>query len=289
MGFFRVRNMFKHFRDVAALITLACAKGVGEASAAGLAEPWQVDLQKAASPVAEQIHSFNAILFSLEAIITLAVLGVMGFIIWRFNAKRNPVPDKRTHNTALEILWTVVPILILVVVAFPSLRLLFFMDRTQEADMTIKVVGHQWYWSYEYPDHGDFTFDSILIPDDELQPGQPRLLAVDNPVVVPVGVNVRVLLTSDDVIHSWAVPSLGLKTDTVPGRTNETWVRVNEEGTYYGMCSELCGINHGYMPVAVKAVSMAEFDIWSKNAKQEFAQNDGPSTRVVQGPAEVSQ
>ena len=289
MGLYWVRNMFKHFRDIAGLIVLGCVTVVGEASAAGMAEPWQVDLQTPASPVAEQIRSFNAILFSLEALITLVVLGLMGFIIWRFNAKRNPVPNKRTHNTALEILWTVVPILILVVVAFPSLRLLFFMDRTQDAEMTIKVVGHQWYWSYEYPDHGDFTFDSIMIPDDELKPGQPRLLAVDNPVVVPVGVNVRVLLTSDDVIHSWAVPSLGLKTDTVPGRTNETWVNVNEEGTYYGMCSELCGINHGYMPVAVKAVSKAEFDAWSKNAKQEFARNDGQATHVVQAVGEVSQ
>ncbi len=261
----------------------------GEALADGLATPWQMDMQVPASPVAEQIRSFNVILFGLEALITLGVLGLMGFIIWRFNAKRNPVPNKRTHNTTLEILWTVIPIVILVVVAVPSLRLLFFMDRTQEADMTIKVVGHQWYWSYEYPDHGDFTFDSVMIPDDELEPGQPRMLSVDNPVVVPVGVNVRVLLTSDDVIHSWAVPSLGLKTDTVPGRTNETWVRVNAEGTYYGMCSELCGINHGFMPVAVKAVSKADFDIWSQSAKQEYARKEGLTTHVVQAPAEVSQ
>lgn len=287
--YFWVKHMFKHFRSVATLMTLACATAASAASAAGLATPWQVDLQPAASPVAEQIQSFNAILFTMEALITLAVLGVMAFIIWRFNAKRNPVPTKRTHNTALEILWTVIPIVILVVIAFPSLRLLFFMDRTTEADMTIKVVGHQWYWSYEYPDHGDFTFDSVMIPDDELEPGQPRMLAVDNPVVVPVGVNVRVLLTSDDVIHSWAVPSLGLKTDTVPGRINETWVRVNEAGTYYGMCSELCGVNHGYMPVAVKAVSQAEFEIWSKNAKQEFADNDASPTRVVQASRGGSQ
>ncbi len=148
--------------------------------------------------------------------------------------------------------------------------------------MTLKVVGHQWYWSYEYPDHGEFAFDSLMLQDDELQPGQPRLLAVDNEVVLPVDTNVRVLLTSADVIHSWAVPAFGVKTDTVPGRTNETWIRVTKEGTYYGQCSELCGVNHGFMPIAIRAVSKAEFDEWVENAKTEFARNDGPVPQVAQ-------
>jgi cytochrome c oxidase subunit 2 len=155
--------------------------------------------------------------------------------------------------------------------AVPSFKLLYFADHTEKADMTIKVVGHQWYWQYYYPDHGNFTFDSYIIPDDKIQPGQNRLLEVDNQLVLPVGENIRVLLTSVDVIHSWAVPALGVKTDTVPGRINETWFRINKEGVYYGQCSELCGYGHGFMPIAIKAVSKTEFDKWVIEAKSKFS------------------
>jgi cytochrome c oxidase subunit 2 len=261
----------------------------GPALADGQPKPWQWNLQPAASPVAEEIHSFNILLISVEVGISVLVLALMGYIMFRFSAKRNPTPSKRSHNSVLEVLWTAAPILILVVVAVPSLKLLFFMDRTHEADMTLKVTGHQWYWSYEYPDHGEFAFDSLMLQDDELEPGQPRLLAVDNEVVLPVDTNVRVLLTSADVIHSWAVPAFGIKTDTVPGRTNETWVQINKEGTYYGQCSELCGVNHGFMPIAIRAVSKEEFDAWIETAKTEFARNDGPVPHVTQaaGPSAV--
>lgn len=224
--------------------------------------PWQVDFQDAASPVMQRIHDFNNLLFVMAAATTLLVLVLMGYVMFRFNAKRHPVPTKRTHNTVLEVLWTAAPILILAVILVPSIRLLYYGDKAHESDMTIKVIGHQWYWSYEYPDHGDVGFDSFMVPDDKLKPGQPRLLAVDNPLVLPVNTDVRIILTSDDVIHSWAVPSLGLKTDTVPGRINETWVRIEREGTYYGQCSELCGVNHGFMPIEVKAVPREAFDQW---------------------------
>jgi len=209
-------------------------------------------------------------------LITLFVTALMAYVMIRFRASKNPVPSKLTHNTPIEVIWTVLPILILVFIAIPSFKLLYFEDRAADADMTIKVTGHQWYWEYEYPDHDELTFDSYMVADDELEPGQLRLLTVDNPVVVPVGATVRVLLTSpsDGVIHSWAVPALGVKTDTVPGRLNETWFKVEKEGWYYGQCSELCGVNHGFMPVAIHAVSQADFDQWVEEAKEEFASAD---------------
>ena len=168
------------------------------------------------------------------------------------------------------------------VVAVPSFKLLYFMDRAQNAEMTIKVIGHQWYWSYEYPDHGKFTFDSLMVPNDELKDGQPRLLAVDNKVVLPVDTDIRVLLTSDDVLHAWAVPALITKLDAVPGRINETWMRINRESTHYGQCSELCGVNHGFMPVAVEAVSKEAFRAWVKTATKEFARADSDALQVAE-------
>jgi len=279
---FGKRDMLRHFTKAAAFAAFATLAAAGRALAAeGMAEPWQMGFQPAASPVAEQIHGLNHILLWLSIAITVLVLALMGYIMFRFNAKRHPTPTKRTHNTVLEVLWTAVPVLILMVVAVPSLKLLFYMDRTHEPEMTLKVTGHQWYWSYEYPDNGEFAFDSFMVPDDELEEGQPRLLTVDNQVVLPVDTDVRILMTSSDVIHSWAVPALGLKTDTVPGRTNEAWVRINREGTYYGQCSELCGVNHGFMPIAVRAVSKADFDQWVEEAQAEFASADKPARRVA--------
>jgi len=272
--------MFRNFPSVTALAAVAIQAFAGSALA-DQPRPWEMRFQAAASPVAERIHSFNDLVFAIIVLITVFVLGLMAYIIWRFNAKRNPVPSTRSHNTVLEILWTALPVLILVVIAVPSLKLLYFMDRTHDAGLTLKVTGHQWYWSYEYPDNGGFGFDSIMTPDNELKPGQPRLLTVDNQVVLPVGVDVRILITSGDVIHSWAMPAFGIKTDAVPGRVNETWVKVEREGTYYGQCSELCGVNHGFMPIAVKAVSKETFGQWVEAAKKQFAQADGAGARVA--------
>lgn len=275
--------MFRNFPSVAALAAVALLAAAGVAFA-NQPHPWQIDLQPAASAVAERVHEFNYLVSAIIVAISVFVLVLMAYIAWRFNAKRNPVPSKRAHNTVLEVLWTALPVLILVIIAVPSLKLLYLMDRNPKAEMTIKAIGHQWYWSYEYPDHDDFTFDSIMVPEDQLQPGQLRLLAVDNEVVLPIETDVRILVTSGDVIHSWAMPSFGIKTDAVPGRVNETWVRILREGTYYGQCSELCGVNHGYMPIAIRAVSRQAFDEWTAAAKKKFARADG-GTRVAVGTA----
>lgn len=236
---------------------------------------WQLNLQGAASPVMEGIADFHnlllVIIISIATFVTLLLL----YVITRFKASNNPVPSKTTHNTLLEVLWTVIPVLILMTIAIPSFKLLYFEDRAADAEMTVKVTGEQWYWTYEYPDNGGFTFDSMILDEGELGE-HPRLLGVDNPVVLPVDTTVRVLLAAPvtGVIHSWAVPSLGVKTDTVPGRLNETWLRINEEGWYYGQCSELCGPGHGFMPIAIKAVSKEAFGAWVTGAREEFARND---------------
>ncbi|PPR74565.1 MAG: cytochrome c oxidase subunit 2 [Alphaproteobacteria bacterium MarineAlpha3_Bin4] len=258
------------------------------AVAAGRSEPWQMWFQPAASPVMERIIEFHNFIFIIEVLIVVLVLVLMGYIIIRFNAKSNPVPSKTTHNTILEVAWTAVPLLLVIIIAVPSLKLLYYADRIEEGEMTLKVIGNQWYWSYEYPDHGAFAFDSIIIEDENLEPGQPRLLSVDNSVVLPAETNIRLLFTSADVIHNWAVPSLGLKLDAVPGRVNESWVRINSEGDYYGMCSELCGVNHGFMPVHIKAVSKADFAAWVEQAKQEFAgENSNAGVRVAKADTRV--
>ncbi len=259
---------------------------IENAFAGGRSEPWQMWFQPAASPVMERIIEFHNLIFVIEVLIVLLVLGLMAYIIIRFNSKSNPVPSKTTHNTILEVAWTAVPLLILIIIAVPSMKLLFFADRIEDGEMTLKVIGSQWYWSYEYPDQGGFAFDSIIVEDDDLKPGQPRLLSVDNAVVLPAETNIRLLFTATDVIHNWAVPSLGLKLDAVPGRVNESWVRINSEGDYYGMCSELCGVNHGFMPIHIKAVSKADFAAWVEKAKREFADENGnAAVRVAEADA----
>ncbi|HJO87588.1 MAG TPA: cytochrome c oxidase subunit II [Rhodospirillales bacterium] len=254
------------------------------ASGANAAEPkpWQMNFQPAATPVMEKITEFHNLLLTVEVGIVIFVLALMLIIIFKFNAKSNPEPSKTTHNTPLEVIWTVIPIVILIIFSVPSMKLLFFMDKAQNPEMTLKIVGHQWYWSYQYPDHGGFEFDSNMIPDEEIKPGQRRLLDVDNQVVLPVNTEVRLLMTSEDVIHNWAIPAFGVKLDTVPGRTNETWVKVTKPGTYYGQCSELCGVNHGFMPVAVKVVSKDEFKQWVTKAKKEFAKVKDAPVKVVE-------
>jgi cytochrome c oxidase subunit 2 len=266
------------------LVALAALAGAGWSAGAFAAqpEPWQTGFQPAASAVMEAVRDFYDLLFVIIVAIAAFVLALLVYVIVRFNAKRNPVPSKTTHNTFLEMAWTAIPIVILVVIAIPSFRLLYFQKTVSEAEMemTVKVIGYQWYWSYEYPDHGDIAFDSFIVEDEDLEPGQLRLLEVDNRLVIPVDTNIRLLVTAGDVLHSWAVPAFGIKIDAVPGRLNETWVRVEREGVYYGQCSELCGVRHGYMPVAVEAVSKDAFASWVERAKVEFARAGGPDTAV---------
>jgi cytochrome c oxidase subunit 2 len=230
----------------------------------GRAIPWQVGFQSPASPIMSQIESFHTILMVMIVGIGLFVMGLLIFVIWRFQKSKNPIPSQNAHNTKLEIIWTAIPVMLLAIIAFPSFKLLYSMDHVEEADMTVKVIAHQWYWSYEYPDHGNFSFDSYMVPHAELKKGDLRLLEVDHPMVVPVRKNIRIIATSTDVIHSWAVPSLGVKKDSVPGRINETWFRIEKEGTYYGQCSELCGPGHGFMPIVVKAISEDKFKEWTQ-------------------------
>jgi cytochrome c oxidase subunit 2 len=233
----------------------------------GNALPWQMGLQDAATPVMESIHSFHTLLLVIITAVALFVLGLLVVVMIRFNAKSNPVPSRTTHNTLVEVVWTVVPILILIVIAIPSFRLLYLQRDIPPADMTIKAIGNQWYWSYEYPDNGGVSFDSIMKTDDELTDGDTRLLSVDNPTVVPVGKVVRVIVTASDVLHAWAVPSFGVKVDAVPGRLNELWFKAETEGVFYGQCSELCGKDHAAMPIEVHVVSEADFSAWAAKAK----------------------
>ncbi len=249
-------------------------------------QPWQMNFRPSATPVMDDIVEFHNLLLVIEVIIVLFVLGLMVYICVKFNAKANPVPSKTTHNSLLEVVWTVIPIIVLIVIAVPSMKLLVFMDKApkEKVEMTLKVIGHQWYWSYEYPDAGNLAFDSNIIPDEEIDAskGQIRLLEVDNRIAIPVDTTIRVLMTSEDVLHNWAVPAFGIKMDTVPGRINESWIRVPaaRAGVYRGQCSELCGVNHGYMPIVIEAKSKQDFAKWLNKAKKEFA-NDASPVKVV--------
>ncbi len=249
-------------------------------------EPWQMGFQPPASPVMEEIEYFHNELLVIITVITAFVLGLLLYVMWRFSEKRNPTPSKTTHNTVIEVVWTVVPVLILVYIAFKSFPLLYFTDVTPEPDMTIKAIGHQWFWSYEYPDNGNFTFDAYMIQDADIDPskGQIRLLSADNNVVVPIDTTIKVLLAAEDVIHAFAMPAFGVKEDAVPGRLNESWFKATKEGVYYGQCSELCGNGHAYMPIVIEVVSKAKFDEWVKEAQSKFAKVDGtpPAADVAQ-------
>ncbi|MEE8173574.1 MAG: cytochrome c oxidase subunit II, partial [Alphaproteobacteria bacterium] len=249
------------------LTTILIGAGVAMAQAP---TNWQLGFQDAHTPTMERIVSLNNVLFWLCVVISLFVMGLMVIIFIRFNRKRNPTPQKFSHNSLIEVLWTVVPVIVLVAIAIPSFRLLYFMDKTSDAEMTIKAIGHQWYWTYEYPDLGeDISFDAVMLQEDELEEGQLRLLETDESVVVPIDTNIRLLVTADDVIHAWAIPSFGVKVDAVPGRVNETWFRVDAEGVYYGQCSELCGRDHAFMPIRVEAVSKEAYAEWVVYAQEE--------------------
>ena len=261
-------------RMIAALASFVAA-GAGLSAtaeaAAGQAVPWQLGFQDAVTPVMRDIVSIHNLLLVISVLIVLFVTALMIHCMLRFNAKANPVPSKTTHNTLIEVVWTVVPVLLLVVIAIPSFKLIYFADRAVDAEMTLKAIGHQWYWSYEYPDNGAFEFDAVMLEDDERKAGQPRLLATDNAIVVPIDTTIRLLVTADDVLHAWAMPSFGVKIDAVPGKLNEAWFKIEKAGTYYGQCSELCGVRHGFMPIMVKAVAKKEFKLWAEKAAQEFA------------------
>jgi cytochrome c oxidase subunit 2 len=225
----------------------------------------------------EDLVAFHDMLMWIITAITIFVTAILIYIFVKFNAKANPVPSKTTHNTLLEIIWTTVPVLILVVIAIPSFRLLYDQDVIPEADVTIKAIGNQWYWSYEYPDHEEIMFDAIMLEEgDEGYEDHPRLLGADELVVVPVNKIIRVQVTATDVIHAWTIPAFGSKIDAVPGKLNETWFKATKEGTYYGQCSELCGIRHGFMPIIVKVVSQSEYEAWIEEAKIKYASNDAP-------------
>jgi cytochrome c oxidase subunit 2 len=259
---------------VTALLCLFAAVSA-DALAGGQPVPWQVGFQDAASPLMAEINSFHNMLLVIISVIALFVLGLLLYVMVRFNAKANPTPSQTTHNTVLEVLWTVVPIVILTLIAIPSFKLLYYQNTIPESDMTIKAIGSQWYWTYEYPDEG-FEFDALPVDKADIGPDQIYLLSADNDIVVPVGKIVRVIVTANSVIHAFAVPSLGVKIDAVPGRLNETWFYINEPGMYYGQCSEICGTGHSFMPIAIRAVSQADYDAWLTTARAEFASIESP-------------
>ena len=255
----------------------------------GAPTPKQLGFQQPSSPIMEKLDSLHDFLTIIAVITAIFVMLLLAYVCFRFRRKANPVASKTTHNTLIEIIWTAVPVLILVVIGIKSLPLHYEMDRTEKADMTLKVTGNQWFWTYEYPDNGGIVFESRIIRDKdpekekELLAGRPRLLAVDNPVVIPVDTTVRLQLTAADVIHAWAMPALGVKIDAVPGRLNETWFRATKTGIFYGQCSELCGVDHGFMPIALHVVSKEDFAAWSEYAKTKFAdgQESQPSVSVA--------
>ena len=268
---------------VLAIAMVAIMAGA-EAALAGLGQPspWQVGLQQSASPVMDNIIWFHDFLLYIITGIAGFVLILLVVVMVRFNARTNPIPSRTTHNTLIEIAWTLIPIVILMFIAVPSFKLLFLQLNVPAADLTVKATGKQWYWSYSYPDNGQFEFDSLMLKEGERKEGQPRLLAVDNEMVVPVNKTVRVITTGSDVIHSFAVPSFGIKIDAIPGRINETWFTATREGVYYGQCSELCGKDHAFMPIAVHVVSEQAFSAWVEEAKKKYARDEAlPPTTVA--------
>ena len=266
-------------RRLLGLAVAGAALAIGGAAFAELGQPapWEWKLQEAASPVMDNIVWFHNFLTVLITVITLFVLALLVIVVVKFNARSNPVPSKTTHNTLIEVAWTLIPVLILVGIAVPSFRLLFQELDIPKSDLTVKVTGKQWYWSYAYPD-SKFEFDSLLVQDK-----QPRLLGVDNEMVVPVNKVIRIQTTGADVIHSFAVPSFGIKIDSIPGRLNETWFKATKLGMFYGQCSELCGKDHAFMPIAVRVVNEQEFAAWIEGAKKKFA--TGPANSFASAGA----
>jgi len=278
-------RQMKVISRLAAIAATVAALFAGAGTAlAGLGQPtpWELGLQQAGSPVMADIITFHTFLLWIISAITAFILILLLTVIIRFNARSNPTPSRTTHNTPIEVIWTVVPVLILVAIAIPSFRLLFTELDVPTPDLTVKATGKQWYWSYAYPDNGNFEFDSLIVADKDLKPGQLRLLTVDNEMVVPVNKVIHVLVTGADVIHSFAVPSFGIKIDAVPGRINDTWFKATVQGTFHGQCSELCGKDHGFMPITVRVTDDKGFAAWAAQAKQKYAEGvNAPQTTVA--------
>ncbi len=255
-----------------ALLGAAAALALAHPAVAQTPAPWQMGMQHAHSPVEEGIQSLNGLVTYIIVAITIFVAGLLAWVTFRYSAARNPVAGKLSHHSTLEVAWTAIPVLILVVIAIPSFRLVYFEDRTHDAYMTVKVTGHQWYWEYTYPDAKGLHFDSYMVHDEDLKPEQKGLrhLAVDNQLVVPAGKNIRILTTSGDVIHSFFIPSLGVQRYAIPGRTIETWVNVDKPGDYYGECNQICGTNHSVMPISIHALSLDDFKTWLAQAPAKF-------------------
>jgi cytochrome c oxidase subunit II len=280
------RRMAAAVAGIGALATLPLAMlallsgGTAAFAGYGMADPWQFGMQNSATEVMDYINSFHNYLLFVITFISVFVLALLIYVMVRFNARANPVPSRLTHNTLVEVLWTVIPVLILLSIAVPSFRLLFLQLNIPPADMTVKATGKQWYWTYTYPDNGKFEFDSLMLQDKDRKEGQPRLLSVNNEMVVPVNKVVRVQTIGSDVIHSFAIPSFGVRIDAIPGRLNETWFKANREGIYYGQCSELCGRDHAFMPIAVRVTSEQDFKTWAEAAAKKWA-STGPVPRTV--------
>ena len=237
-----------------------------------LPKDWQLGFQEPATDLMSDVISFHSyILMPIITGISLLVLGLLLYIAYRYNSNKNHTASTTTHNTVIEVLWTVIPVILLIIIAIPSFRILYTSETIPKADLTIKAIGNQWYWSYEYPDFDDFSFDANMLQDDELSDPSLRLLETDTQIVVPVNKVVKLLITSNDVLHAWTIPAFAVKKDAVPGRLNETWFKAEKTGTYYGQCSELCGPKHAFMPINVKVVTQEEFDDWLKFAKEEYA------------------
>lgn len=269
----------KPFSIFAGLVSFVVMIAASLSAMAASPEPWQLGLQAPAGSIAEKANDLHNLLLVITTAISVFVLFLLVYTCFRFRESKNKVASRTTHNPFIEVIWTVVPVIILVVIAVPSFRLLYYQDRTDLTDMVIKVTGAQWYWSYEYPDE-QIAFDSYMIEEEDLVEGQQRLLEVDYPMVVPEGTRIKLLIEGVDVMHSFFVPSLAVQKYTIVGRTNETWIDVPMgEATYYGQCNQICGTNHSYMPIVIKAVSAEDYKVWLEGAKEEFATGPvSPST-----------
>ena len=281
-------------RGLGILGVLSAMAGLGVASSVqaqpivGVPHDWQVSFPPAYTPLMDKVESLNDLLLVIISLICAFVLALLLYAVWRFHASRNPVPTTTTHNTVIEIAWTVIPILILVIIAIPSFRLLYYGDKAVDPAFTVKVVGHQWYWSYEYPDQGNFAVESRILSEADRvkqKPTVPRLLAVDEEMVIPKGTTIRIIGTAADSMHGWTVPGFGIKKTVIPGRLNEGWINVRDEGYYFGQCSQICGNNHSFMPIAVRVVSKPEFDKWVEQKKKSAGLAPATDVASVTPPA----
>ena len=270
----KIKRAFRLFLMFISTYPIMLLQNLNAIEPQGVAKDYGIDLQNPVTEVAKDVYSMHAFVTIIMAIITLFVLGLIIWVCYKYSASKNKNPSKTVHNTLIEILWTAIPVLILVVIAVPSFKLLYKQDVIPEPDLTIKAIGYQWYWGYEYPDNGNFTYEAFMLQsEEELEEDKPfkRMLTTDTKVVVPVNKIIRMQVTAADVLHSWAIPAFGVKTDAVPGRLNETWFKAEKTGIYYGMCSELCGVNHQSMPIEIHVVTQEKFDIWVEEAKTKYA------------------